>query len=395
MAASPARRKWLTVSALGLAQMLAYASSYYLPAILAVPMARDLGVAPAAVFAGFSLALVVSALLGPLAGRWIDRWGGRPLLLGANLIFALGLAGLSIARGPGGLYAAWALIGIAMGSGLYEAAFAALVRLYGYEARRPITGITMIAGLASTVGWPLTTLLEHLLGWRGACLAWAGLHLALGLPLNASLPRFTAQADAQEPPGPLPARAPPGPTTAAPPLRAAMLLTFVFAATMFISTAMVAQLPRLLRTAGATAGAAVTIGALVGPAQLLGRIMEFSLIGRINPLVSARMAALAHPVGAAILLVFGAPSAAIFTILHGAGNGILTVSKGVLPLVLFGSSGYGARQGQIVFPARIAEACAPWLFGLCLDQWGASALWVSMGLGLATCAALLALRRSG
>jgi hypothetical protein len=171
-------------------------------------------------------------------------------------------------------------------------------------------------------------------------------------------------------------------------------LTFVFAATMFISTSMVAHLPRLLLAGGATAGAAVAIGALVGPAQLVGRIMEFGLIGRINPLISARLAALAHPVGAAILLGGGAPLAAIFTILHGAGNGILTVSKGILPLVLFGSGGYGARQGQIVLPARIAEACAPWLFGLCLDQWGVGALWISMGLGLGSVTALLVLRRS-
>ncbi|HNE71710.1 MAG TPA: MFS transporter, partial [Giesbergeria sp.] len=146
-------RHWVVVR-LGTAQTLAWASSYYLPALLAQPMARDLGVGTSTIFAAFSLALVVSALLGPLAGHAIDRHGGRPVLLGTNLLFAAGLGALALAQGPVGLFAAWALIGIAMGSGLYEAAFATLVRLYGQGARGAITGITLLAGFASTVGWP-------------------------------------------------------------------------------------------------------------------------------------------------------------------------------------------------------------------------------------------------
>jgi hypothetical protein len=219
------------------------------------------------------------------------------------------------------------------------------------------------------------------------------MHLVLGLPLNASLPRQVRAATAEAVPVHVAPTQGAESLKRAPPLRAAALLTFVFAATMFSSTSMVAHLPRLLQAAGTTAGAAVAIGALVGPAQLAGRIMEFGLMGRINPLVSARCAAIAHPFGAAVLLGAGAPLASLFTILHGAGNGILTVSKGILLLVLFGTSGYGARQGQIVLPARVAEACAPWLFGLCIDRWGAGALWISMSLGLASFSALLALRR--
>src|SRR5947208_617451 len=157
--------------------------------MLAATMARDLGVSTSTVFAAFSVALVVSALLGPFAGRAIDRWGGRPVLASTNLVFALGLAGLAAAQGPAGLFAAWMVIGIGMGSGLYEAGFAALVRLYGRGSRDAITGITLIAGFASTVGWPVSTLLEAQVGWRGACLVWAGLHLVLGIPLNLLLPK--------------------------------------------------------------------------------------------------------------------------------------------------------------------------------------------------------------
>ena len=135
----------------------------------------------------------MSAALGPFAGRAIDRWGGRPVLVGSNIVFALGLAGLGLANGPTAMFAAWVLLGVGMACGLYEAAFAALVRLHGHESRNLITGITLIAGFASTVGWPLSTLLETQVGWRGACFAWAGLHLLLGVPLNLALPRATPQ----------------------------------------------------------------------------------------------------------------------------------------------------------------------------------------------------------
>ena len=177
------------VALLGLSQTLSWGSSYYLPAVLAHPIAADLGLAPPMVYLAFSGALVVSALVGPAAGRAIDQHGGRPVLMGCNLVFALGLLLLALAQGPLGLFAAWAVLGLAMGAGLYEAAFATLVRLYGHAARNPITGITLIAGFASTVGWPLSAWMLSRYGWRGACLGWAGLHLVLGLPLNALLPR--------------------------------------------------------------------------------------------------------------------------------------------------------------------------------------------------------------
>lgn len=378
-----------TVAALGSTQTLAWASTYYLPAMLAAPMARDLGVSVPTVFAAFSAALVVSALLGPLAGRSIDRWGGRPVLMATNLVFAVGLATLALVQGPLGLFSAWMILGVGMGSGLYEAAFAALVRLYGRDSLNVITGITLIAGFASTVGWPLSTLLEGAFGWRGACWSWAALHLLVGLPLNAWLPRV---AIAPMPAGAIGAE---GPPAEAPPskasFKAAVLLASVFAVTWFISTAMAAHLPRLLQAGGMTLAAAVAVGALVGPAQVGGRLLEFGLLRQVHPLLSARLAALMHPLGAAGLALAGAAWAMPFAVLHGMGNGVLTIAKGTLPLVLFGPAGYGQRQGLMMVPARLAQALAPWLFGLCLDQLGAQALWLSAALGLAAFAALLAL----
>jgi predicted MFS family arabinose efflux permease len=373
------------VAVLGTAQTLAWASSYYLPAVLAAPMARDIGISTPAVFAAFSAALVVSALLGPFAGRAIDRWGGRPVLVGTNAVFALGLIGLAFSAGPASLVAAWLVIGVGMGSGLYEAAFAALVRLYGRESRSAITGITLIAGFASTVGWPLSALLEAQFGWRGACLAWAALHVLLGMPLNAALPRAQPRLDATPD---APSAAAPAPPHAQPDVGAAMLLAFVFATTMFTSTAMAAHLPTLLQAHGASLAAAVAAGALIGPAQVGARLFEFGLLQRWHPVWSARVAVITHPLGAGVLALFGAPAAAPFTVLHGAGNGILTIAKGTLPLALFGAQGYGARQGLLMLPARFAAACAPWLFGLCLERWGAGALALSAALGLAAFAAL-------
>jgi predicted MFS family arabinose efflux permease len=378
------------VAALGTAQTLAWASTYYLPAMLAVPMAKDLGVSTPTVFAAFSMALIVSALLGPYAGRAIDRWGARPVLSGTNLVFALGLAALANARGPTGLFGAWVILGIGMGSGLYEAAFSALVRLYGRDSRNAITGITLIAGFASTIGWPLSNLLEQEVGWRGACYAWAAMHLLIGLPLNLLLPKV-GQADQ------LPSPATPAagrdmlPLDGARAKRAGVLLATVFAETWFISTAMAAHLPRLLQANGATLATAVAVGALIGPAQVAGRLLEFGILRRLHPLLSARLAALMHPIGASLLLFIGGPAAAVFAVMHGAGNGILTIANGTLPLVLFGTKGYGQRQGMLMVPARLAQASSPWLFGLCLDQWGAGALWVSGAVGLLAFGAMFAM----
>ncbi len=378
-----------TVAALGTAQTLAWASSYYLPAMLATPMSRDLGLSRPTVFALFSMALMVAALTGPTAGRLIDRQGGRRVLLMSSVLFALGLVGLGLSQGLWSLALAWGVLGVAMGSGLYDAAFAALVRLYGRDARQAITGITLLAGFASTVGWPLTTLLEAQWGWRGACFAWAALHVVIGLPLNALLPRAgpheTAALTTVSPDASAAAAAPP-------PRHTAALLAVLFSMLGFVSTAMAAHLPALLQAAGATLAVAVLAGALIGPAQVAARVLEFGVLQRFSALVSARAAALAHPLGALALLLFGPVAALLFALLHGGGNGLLTIVRGTLPLALFGARGYGARQGWIALPARTLSALSPWLFGVALERYGARALWLSGGMCLMAFICLLALR---
>lgn len=381
---NPSERRTIVVLALGTAQTLAWASSYYLPAILADPIARDLGFSGTAVFAAFSVALLLSAVLGPSVGRRIDRRGGRGVLCLSNLVFAAGLGLLAAANGAFVLTVAWLVLGFGMALGLYDSAFATLAGLYGREARGAITGITLLAGFASTVGWPLTTLFNDTIGWRGACLAWAGLHLVLGLPLNGLLLPRAGSGSVVAPSAEAAASvAPKG---------AMALLAFVFAATWVVSTGMAAHLPRLLEAAGASPAGAILAASLVGPAQVAARLVEFGVLRRASPLVSARIATILHPIGAAVLVLLGGPAAAVFTVLHGAGNGLLTIAKGTLPLALFGPAGYGLRTGLLSAPARIAQAGAPLLFGLILDRVGSGVLALSAALGLGSLLALLALR---
>jgi hypothetical protein len=305
------------------------------------------------------------------------------VLPGSSVVFAAGLALLGFSSGMVSLFAAWLVIGIGMSAGLYEAAFATLAGIYGRDARRSITGITLIAGFASTVCWPISAYLDVTIGWRMTCFVWAAAHLVIGVPINLLLParraveKGEAAAEAEAP----------GKGR----LLVMVGLSFVFAATWFGSTAMAAHLPRLLQEAGATLAAAVAAAALVGPAQVGARVLEFWLMRRFHPIVSARVATLAHPVGAAGLLATGAPFSTPFVLLHGGGNGVMTIAIGTLPLALFGARGFGLRQGFLMAPARLFSASAPFVFDLLLGRFGTSALLLTAGLGLASFLVLLAI----
>ncbi len=373
------------VAAVGTSQTLAWASSYYLPAILADPISAGIGVPSSWVFAAFSAALLIAAFAGPAVGRFIDRRGGRGVLALSSIVLAAGLTVLAVANGAVVLFAAWAVLGIGMALGLYDAAFAALTALYGRTARGPITGITLFAGFASTVSWPLTTFLNDAVGWRETLLAWATLNLVLGLPLNlllpaAARPHLSASA--------------PAPAIGWRPYKEMFLLAFVFAAAWFVTGSMAAHLPGLLERAGATPVQAIAAAALVGPAQVAARLAELLLLRRTHPLIAARIAALLHPLGAAIFVLIGPAAAAAFAIFYGAGNGLLTIARGTVPLAVFGPHGYGERTGLLGAPARAAQACAPLLFGLLLDATGAAVIIVSVACCLAAFAALLCLHAS-
>lgn len=375
------------VVVLGSAQTIAWASSYYLPAILAAPIAHDLGLAPTYLFGALSGALVISGLLGPRVGHAIDTFGGRSLLAVSNLVFVAGLLLLSVSHGVAVLVTAWILLGIGMGMGLYEAAFATLARIYGANARGTITGITLIAGFASTLGWPLTTWLASEYGWRTACQVWAAIHIGVALPLNLSLPRAA----------PLDQDSRPGPGTSRQSGRqsetfAMMLLAYMFAAASFVSSGVSAILPAMLVAFGATPAQALFAGALVGPAQVGARLLEAGWLSRFHPLLSARLAMLMNPIGVLALVAGGPWLAPAFTVLYGAGNGIITIARGTLPLALFGPAGFGRRVGVISLPSRATGAFAPLALGLMVEHFGSSALWISAAASVSAFFALLLLR---
>lgn len=377
------QRQLPIILALGTTQTLAWASSYYLPAILADPIAHDLGISSNWIFGAFSASLVISAMLGPRIGRQIDLVGGRQVLSASNLVIAAGLVLLGFAASAPVMAVAWLILGIGMALGLYDAAFAALGRIYGTQARRPITGITLMAGFASTVGWPLTAWgLSHI-GWRETCFAWAAAHILIGLPLNLlTLPKITgakeATATAVKPHIPLD--------------RTMILLAFVFAAAWTVTGAMAVHFPRILEATGASPLQAIAAGALIGPAQVAARVLEASLLSRFHPLWSTRLACITHPLGAVVVAIFGAAGATAFALFHGSGNGVLTIARGTLPLAIFGPKDYGYRLGIIGAPARMAQAVAPLAFGLLIDVMGAKVLIVSSALSLAALTALFAIR---
>lgn len=368
---------------LGITQTLAWASSYYLPAILADPIARDLDLTPNWIFGAFSAALVISGMLGPRVGRQIDLIGGRWVLSASNVVLAGGLVALAFTHSIMMLLVAWALLGVGMGLGLYDAAFGALGRIYGQSARSAITGVTLFAGFASTIGWPLTSLGLGSIGWRETCLAWAAMHIVIGLPLNLIFIPKTSRSEASSADGGKPR---------IPMDRSMILLAFAFAAAWTVTGAMAAHFPRILEAAGVSPGQAILAGALIGPAQVAARIAEAGFLSRYHPLMSTRLACLSHPVGAILIGIFGSPAAMALAILHGAGNGILTIARGTLPLAIFGPANYAYRLGLLGAPSRVAQAVAPFAFAILIEKIGLGVLIVSSALSLSALAALLLLR---
>lgn len=379
---APAGKDWRRtgiVLGLGTAQTLAWASSYYLIAFIAGPQATDIGTSTSMIYAAFTGALLVSALLGPRVGRTIDLIGGREVLAVSNLMFAAGLMVMALAPSAPVMWFGWLLMGAGMGLGLYDAAFAALGRIYGESARGPITGITLIAGFASTIGWPLTAWGVDAFGWRPTCMGWAAAHILLGLPLNLLvLPRVV--------------RPVAGSAVAAPPDvvmdRNMWLLAFAFAATWFVAGALTAHLPRLLEICGATTAQILLAGIVMGPAQVVARAVEATFLRRVHPLGIARVAMLGHPIGAGLVLVGGGAMAVPFMGLHGGGHGITTIARGTVPLAVFGPRDYGYRLGLLGAPTRITQAFAPLVFSLVLDHAGAASLYLTGAICIAASIAL-------
>lgn len=348
---------WRAVTVLGVTQILAWGAIFYTPVMMVPLIAAERGFSFSYAMGGFSAGLLASGLMAPTVGGLIDRYGGHRVMPFGSLGGAFGLAALTVASHPIAYFAVWLLLGVALAASLYDPAFATLGRIFGAEARRPITVLTLAGGFASTVSWPVTYALLEPLGWRGTYLVYAALLAFVAAPLHAfALPRTRAVIE------PHPAAA----AAHAAPVRAAsgpmfVLLLVGFAVYAFIPSSLSAHLLGIFERTGIDAGTAVIIGALFGPAQVAARLCEFIFARNVHPLMLARFAIGLLVTSFAMLWLLGisAPVAATFAVMFGAANGLMTIARGAVPLALFGAVGYGRTIGRIARAALIVTAGAP------------------------------------
>jgi MFS family permease len=338
---------------LGFTQTLAWATTFYIPAVIVGAASQTLGASPTLLLGGFSWSLLIAALVSPRVGRRIDQVGGRGVLASGTIIMALGLLVLGTLPTLSGWYIAWTIIGVGMALGLYDAAFATIGRLLGSGARPAIVGVTLMAGFASTVGWPMGVGLVQLLGWRATALCYAAMQLAINLPLTFLLIPKPLEAAFSAPTTPAEQSAP------ARGYLAFALLAIFFSVRAGISAVISVHVLRLLQGVGLTAAVAVGTAAMIGPSQVAGRVLEWMFARHIDPLTGSWLGAALLPFGVAGML-FGGPAIG-FAVAYGMSNGILTISRGTLPMHLFGAHGYATRLGKLALPPLLAQALAPTL----------------------------------
>ncbi|MGH6683587.1 MAG: MFS transporter [Pseudolabrys sp.] len=360
----------VVITALGIAQILAWGTSFYFPAVFAGPIVADTGWSLGFVVGGTSAGLLVAGLISPQVGRIIDIRGGRPVLLVSSLFYAAGLAGIGVAQTLPVYLFAWVLLGIGMGTGLYDAVFAALGRLYGSAARGPITNLTLFGGFASTICWPLSAFMIEHVGWREACFVYAALHLVVSLPLQMAVIRHA----------PKPATAIASPKDKTQPAPAGIanetlifaLLALVLSIAAGIGSIVVVHLLTFLQARGVDYAVAVSLGTLFGPAQVGARVVERLFGGRYHPIWTMIGCCALMAVG--LLLLFGGfPVLVLIILLYGAGYGVSWVGRGTLPLALFGPLRFPRLMGKLAFPSLIVQAMAPSLGAFLIEANGADA----------------------
>jgi MFS family permease len=360
------RGPWRAVPVLGVTQIIAWGCIYYTPVLMLPLVAEDRGWTIAFAMGGFSFGLLITGLTAPYVGRSIDRFGGHVVMTVGSLVGALGLALMTAAAHPAVYLAVWMLLGVAMAANLYDPAFATLGRIFGAAARRPITALTLAGGFASTVSWPATHFLLEGVGWRGTYLTYAAVLALVSAPLHAFLlPRHRADVTA-------PVETAAGkPAVLLPPTGLAfVLVASAFTAYAFVPSGLAAHLLAIFTREGVDAGTVVWIGALFGPAQVGARLIEFAFGRNVHPLWVARLA-LAVLLCAFLMLAaagFTVASAAIFAVMFGGANGLITITRGALPLALFGPVGYGRLIGRLAGPFQLMQAAAPLVMALVVEK---------------------------
>jgi MFS family permease len=375
------RRLGLT---LGVTQVLAWATTFYIPATMLGHAGQTFGTSRAVLLGAFSWALIVSALCAPRVGRIIDAQGGRNVMVAGAIVTAAGLILLAAAPNLWVWYGAWTVLGIGLSASLYDAAFATIGRLLGRDSRGAITGVTLMGGFASSLGFPMGTWLSGHVGWRAAALIYAAIQVAIILPvLLAGVPG--GRPPPPPPPPPRPAGGPP------PGTRDFVLLAVYFTTRSGIGALVSIHALVLLHGLGLSLDHAVAVATLIGPAQVGARIVDFRFGRGLSPVTSAQLGAALLPLG--IALTLGGAPAALFALAYGLSNGILTINRGTLPMHVFGPAGYAPLLGRLALPNQIAQALVPILVAPLVEH---APAWTFAGIGAAALlalACLLPLRR--
>lgn len=368
-----------TILALGLTQTIGYGTLYYAYGVLAPAISREFGVGLDWFFAAFTIGLLLGGLVAPLVGRELDRRGARLVMTMGSVLAALALVACALAPNIWAFSAAVIFAEAATCLVVYEAAFAGLTQIYRHEARRGITLITLIAGFASTIFWPLTQWMLGVLDWRWTLLVFAAVHLIVCTPLHATALRRAVprgRDDIKEVPG---AVDPPmllGPDRR----RALILFTLAIMVSGLVMSAFPVHMLRIIENEGFSAQAAALIAMVMGPAQVLARFVEVVGGHRFDPLMTGRVALGTLLASIALLLAMPASlgTAVAFAALYGAAQGLVTIARATVPLQLFGANGYGALMGRITGLRFLANAASPFLFAFAMTHLGIDkALWIS------------------
>lgn len=361
---------WRLVHALGIAQIVSWGSLYYSFPLLVGPMEEELGWGRTALNGALTLGLLVAGLAAFPAGLWLDRRGGRALMTAGSLLGALGLVLWAEVEALWAFYLLWAVLGVAQAATLYDPAFAVIATAFGAGYRRGITMLTLWGGFASTVFVPMTQGLIEGFGWRGALLGLAACNLVIGAAIHGIVLRGVG-------PGPPAAadRAPPMARhvlarASRSPVFWALLVSFSAYAVTF--SAMTFHLVPVLAERGVPIASVVAAVAIVGPAQVVGRVALAAAGGRLGARVAGRVTVLLLPAAILMLLapIPGFGWLAAFAVVYGIANGIMTVVRSTSVPDLLTRDAYATLNGALAAPAMLLRALAPL---------AAAALWAASG----------------
>ena len=377
---------------LGFTQIVGWGTTFLMPSVLGRHIQDDLGMPPELVFAGITVMFAVGAFCAPRVGRIVDRTGARKLMTVGSLIYALALIALAYSVGPISYLLCWAIMGIASTMALNTPSSIALVQVAGPRARQAIAMLTIIGGLASTVFWPLTGILDAAVGWRSTLLIYAMIHFAACAPIHFLV---------------LPHRPPVHPPSANPVVagggmapaelsRAFLLLSISLAFGAFVFTGAQVHMIEILRGLGHTPASALLLASMIGPAQVGIRLFELLFGHRYSIMRAAVMGSAMLPIGLGLALIGGDAFAVALVVMvaYGISNGLKAVQRATLPLALFGRAQFGAYMGRLALPQGIVAATSPPVMAAVLSQLGTpAALWVTFTAATISLVAMILLAR--